>query len=76
MCKQKEPNGCPSCGSDTTRVVSVIKGGEGETILRRRHCPSCEHRWYTLQQPEEILAKHAVSFYRKDGNSPAFTINR
>lgn len=76
MPKKPDHLGCPNCGHNPSKVVSVVKGGEGDTILRRRHCPSCDHRWYTLQEPELLLPKHAVSFYRKDGNAPAFTINR
>ena len=35
------------------RVVTTKKTVEGpyETV-RRRHCTSCDYRWYTAQEPE------------------------
>lgn len=74
MPKKSEHLACPECGSTPTKVVSVIRGGEGDTVLRRRHCTSCDHRWYTLQQPEVVLRKHQVTFHRDNNNSPLFTI--
>ena len=74
MPKKPDSNGCPQCSSPTTKVVSVIRGGEGGSVLRRRRCESCDHRWYTLQQPEVVLRKHQVTFQRDDDNSPLFTV--
>jgi len=51
---------CPSCGCRRTHVVSTSQDDSGQ-IVRRRHCRVCEHRWYTLQQPEvEISAYQLV----------------
>ena len=42
---------CPKCGQLRTRVVCTKRDVDGITI-RRRWCPICEHRWYSLQYPE------------------------
>lgn len=66
---------CPNCGHSPTSVVSTIREESDQTVLRRRHCSSCDHRWYTLQPPEVVLGKHQVTFQRDDHNSPLFTIH-
>ena len=45
---------CPKCGQLRTRVVCTKRDKEGVTI-RRRWCPVCEHRWYSLQYPEVVI---------------------
>ena len=42
---------CPKCSFVRTRVVCTKRAEDGVTI-RRRKCPICEHRWYSLQYPE------------------------
>jgi len=44
---------CPKCGSFRVHVVTTKKTVDGpyETV-RRRHCNSCDYRWYTAQEPE------------------------
>ena len=44
---------CPKCGSFRVHVVTTKKTVDGpyETV-RRRHCNSCDHRWYTAQEAE------------------------
>lgn len=44
---------CPKCGSYRVHVVTTKKTVDGpyETV-RRRHCNSCDFRWYTAQAPE------------------------
>lgn len=41
---------CPSCGEPDTRVVRTEKGSEPR---RWRRCPKCDHRWKTLERPED-----------------------
>ena len=36
------------------RVVLTTRTRKGESV-RRRHCKCCEHRWYTVQEPEVVL---------------------
>jgi transcriptional regulator NrdR family protein len=43
---------CPSCTSRQTYIVMTNQLDDG-TIVRRRHCRACDHRWYT-QQPAEV----------------------
>ncbi len=42
---------CPNCGNTRTRVVCT-KRSENKITIRRRWCPTCEHRWYSIQYPE------------------------
>ena len=44
---------CPKCGSFRVHVVTTKKTVDGpyETV-RRRHCNSCDYRWYTAQEAE------------------------
>jgi len=42
---------CPQCQSNSARVVLTKKTLDNQ-IVRRRSCPECGHRWYTLQYPE------------------------
>jgi len=44
---------CPACGSFNCRVVSTKRVVEGPyEVVRRRRCVTCDHRWYTAQEPE------------------------
>jgi transcriptional regulator NrdR family protein len=45
---------CPICGHTSTRVVFVRHIDEAHTV-RRRHCPECDHRWYTAQGREQTV---------------------
>ncbi len=45
---------CPNCGSPTSRVV-MVKHVDDDHTLRRRHCPECDHRWYTAQGREQSI---------------------
>jgi transcriptional regulator NrdR family protein len=45
---------CPKCGTLITRVVSTVKDQAGEHFVRRRHCQSCDHRFYTAQTVEVL----------------------
>lgn len=33
-------------------------------IIRRRHCRSCDHRWYTIQQPEAEISQYDLVWPR------------
>ena len=52
---------CPKCGQLRTRVVCTKRDKEGVTI-RRRKCPICEHRWYSLQYPEVVIKTGEVKW--------------
>ena len=55
---------CPECGSRRVRVVLTAYTDQQQKV-RRRHCQACEHRWYTLQQPEEQISPHALHWGSK-----------
>lgn len=47
---------CPNCGRRQSRVVLTTDALNGNfDIIRRRHCKSCDHRWYTGQVHEVAL---------------------
>ena len=50
---------CPKCGQLRTRVVCTNCDEEGIRI-RRRRCPVCEHRWYSIQYPEVIVKNQEI----------------
>jgi transcriptional regulator NrdR family protein len=50
------PPPCPECGSRRVHVVITRCSRDNRHILRRRHCHTCDHRWYTLQDAERIVA--------------------
>jgi len=47
---------CTACKSGRTEVV-LTKWAEQRIKVRRRHCLSCGHRWYTQQPPEVELSQ-------------------
>lgn len=51
---------CPFCGDTNTRVVDSRDVRDGESVRRRRECPSCSRRfttYETVEQPELIVVK-------------------
>jgi len=58
---------CPECHSARVKVVMTTYATTGEKV-RRRHCLTCDHRWYTLQQPETILLKTSVNWLEVGGH--------
>jgi transcriptional regulator NrdR family protein len=55
---------CPKCREPLTTVVNVSSDDGGPT-LRQRKCPNCEHKWFTLQEPEYILPTDQVAWVGK-----------
>lgn len=53
---------CPNCGSNRLGVV-LTKQGRRQFRIRRRHCLDCEHRFYTAQPPEHVIAGTHASFH-------------
>ena len=58
---------CPECGRGRTRVVCTNCDEEGIRI-RRRRCPACEHRWYSIQYPE-VIVKNKEIRWAKTGST-------
>lgn len=54
---------CPVCGYRRTHVVMSNQDDVGR-IIRRRHCRSCDHRWYTIQQPEAEISQYDLVWPR------------
>ena len=54
---------CAKCGSFRVHVVTTKRTVEGPyEIVRRRHCISCNHRWYTAQVPEVEIPSSAMTW--------------
>ena len=67
MADQPHPlGGCPKCGSKNLAVV-YTKVRKRKFRVRRRHCLACDHRFYTAQPPEYVLA------YCHEALHPLFT---
>jgi len=45
---------CPNCGTLITVVVFTKRDREKANLVRRRHCKSCDHRFYTAQPVEQV----------------------
>ena len=57
---------CPKCKKLTEQRIVSTKVNEDYEILRRRWCLECEHRWHTLQEPEQQVENITEStFLRK-----------
>ena len=54
---------CPECSKLRTRVVCTKRSKDGITI-RRRWCPECEHRWYTIQYPEVVVKSNEIKWIK------------
>lgn len=52
---------CPHCNSSRIEVVTTSRTALDETI-RRRHCLICDHRWYTMQPPEQPIPDYHVQW--------------
>lgn len=53
---------CPKCRSLSTRITRTATSPENGTIVRRRTCSSCDHRWYTGQEPEFLLGPQRITW--------------
>jgi transcriptional repressor NrdR len=58
---------CPSC-SRPTRVAETRSARGGRAVRRRRHCPSCGHRFTTFERVE----RGALSVRKRDGRLERF----
>jgi transcriptional regulator NrdR family protein len=52
---------CVKCSGKNTHVVCTYQTAAGQ-IVRRRHCRFCDHRWYTIQDPEQPLSKYRIKW--------------
>ena len=59
---------CPKCGNARTRVV-LTKRTSDKVTIRRRWCPICEHRWYSIQQPEVPVSDGEVKWIKTGSNA-------
>ena len=50
---------CPECGSHLTDVMSTVRTDD-RGFWRARKCPSCNHRFHTVQPPESLVIKDTV----------------
>jgi len=56
---------CPKCGTLITKVILTMKDQRQTSFVRRRHCPTCDHRFYTAQTVEQIVPVQWVKQGRK-----------
>src|SRR5690554_4062686 len=60
---------CPSCQSNSTRVLDSRPSDEGRSIRRRRECEECSYRFTTFERVE----KTPLIVVKKDGNREEFS---
>lgn len=52
---------CNQCSSADTKVIESRDVAEGESIRRRRSCPTCNHRFTTyerVERPQMVVVKN------------------
>ena len=59
---------CPVCRADDTKVVDSRLASEGTAVRRRRHCPSCGHRFTTFERVDEV----PLLVVKSDGRTEPF----
>jgi transcriptional repressor NrdR len=59
---------CPVCRADDTKVVDSRLASEGAAVRRRRHCPSCGHRFTTFERVDEV----PLLVVKSDGRTEPF----
>jgi len=59
---------CPKCANARTRVV-LTKRTSDKVTIRRRWCPICEHRWYSIQQPEVPVSDQEIRWIGSGRNA-------
>jgi transcriptional repressor NrdR len=59
---------CPFCGFREDKVIDSRESKEGDSIRRRRQCLSCERRFTTYEQCDEV----PYMVVKKDGRREKF----
>lgn len=57
---------CNKCGG---RSGVVLTQQIPDGTVRRRHCPACGERWYTLQPPEQMLPNWRLTWVQVNRRS-------
>lgn len=60
---------CPFCGADDTQVIDSRVNEEGDSVRRRRRCPSCEKRFTTYETAE----LHMPQVVKQNGKREEFS---
>lgn len=55
---------CPACNCLTTDVVRTVRSTDGG-FHRSRICPSCNHKFFTIQPKEIITDGKGVTWQRR-----------
>ncbi|MEM9292062.1 MAG: transcriptional regulator NrdR [Acidobacteriota bacterium] len=63
---------CPFCGEKDDRVVDSRESRDGEIIRRRRQCVTCDRRFTSYEQIEDIL----YMVVKNDGSRQEFSRNK
>jgi len=64
MASNKMGPPCPNCGSHLSDVVSTVRTDD-KGFWRHRKCPSCGHRFHTVQPPEMFALSDTVTWELK-----------
>lgn len=56
---------CEECGCRRTAVV-MTRQLDDHSLVRRRKCIGCGHRWYTHQPPEKAVSKYRITWTHDD----------
>lgn len=66
---------CLECGGSVIAAIDVRGRADRQTIVRRRVCMDCDHRWTTYEHPthpNDRMANYVLElFYRIDGKEQA-----
>jgi transcriptional regulator NrdR family protein len=64
---------CPKCDHDMSKVL-ITRRDTVETIVRRRCCDGCGHRWYTVEV--EIPDEGVQYRSRRMSDGPGWLLKR
>ncbi len=64
---------CPNCLSNNVYVIDSRNESKNNSILRRRKCSNCNHRWSTREISEENYEEYKEL---KKSHSENFVLNK
>ena len=59
---------CPKCNNARTRVI-LTKRTSDKITIRRRCCPLCDYRWYSIQHPEVPVSNQEIKWIGSGRNA-------
>jgi len=62
----RQARACPKCRHHESRVTNTSRTTDG-MIVRQCLCKGCGYKFFTAQEPEYLVPRHAVRWTKVDG---------